>query len=355
MKIAATYKTTVLIVDDIPASLDLLMHALTQINFRVLVAESGQRALQILEEAARQQLLPDIILMDVSMNGLDGFETCRQIKGNPTIASIPVIFVTAHDQSLDKVRGFDVGGADYILKPIDLAEMQARINTHLALSRLRQELQSKNLSLQEDLQSNLVQLQVEVAHRKEAAQQMTLLMQERNKLLDLVSTQSDHLRDIANNVLATQSEMRESILHILQDQIEQKLASTLFYLNAAQTALVLTETHEPSTDHADAKRHLQKSKNNLQDSINYVTQLSQSLSKESQPNQADNPLLVLSARERETMELIAQGKSNSEIATILYVAEATVRTHRARIMRKLGAKTSYDLARIILTHKNKLQ
>ncbi len=353
MKTEATYKTTVLIVDDLPANLELLIQALTQINFRVLLAESGQRALQILAEAARQQQLPDIILMDVSMNGLDGFETCRQIKAIPAMAAIPVIFVTAHDQSLDKVRGFDVGGADYILKPIDLAEMQVRINTHVTLSRLQQELESQNTALQQDLQTHIVQLQVELENRKQATQQMHSLMEERNKLLDLVGKQSDDIREIANSVLATQAEQHESMLHILQDQIEQKLSSALFHLNAAQTALALTETHEPNADRANTKRHLQKSKDSLQDSIKHVTQLSLSLTKESLPNKADNPLLVLSARERETLDLIAQGKSNSEIATILFVAEATVRTHRARIMHKLGAKTEYDLARIVLAHTNK--
>jgi DNA-binding response OmpR family regulator/DNA-binding CsgD family transcriptional regulator len=350
---ALTQQKTVLIIDDLPETLDLLTHILTEANFRVLLAESGQRALQLLQEAARQALLPDIILLDISMTGLDGFETCRQIKAMPVATHIPILFITAHDASVDKVRGFDVGGADYITKPLDFGEVQARINTHLTLSRLQQELQLHNTNLKQELQNHIVQLQVELENRRLATEQLSTLMEERDKLLKLVCTQSDHLRDIANSVLATQSEQRQSLLHIIQEQIAQKLSSALFYLEAAETTITNTWATEECNDHVTPQRNLRKSKNILQEVIDHTAKLSQDLAGERPRTMGDNPLLTLSARERETLELIASGKSNSEIAGILYVAEATVRTHRARIMHKLSAKTNYDLARIVLEHSGR--
>ena len=97
---------TVLIVDDVPANLALLFDYLEQEGFRVLVAQSGANALLQI-----QHLKPDIILLDVMMPGLDGFETCRLLKGNAETCEIPIIFLTALDDPVDKVRGFELGGA----------------------------------------------------------------------------------------------------------------------------------------------------------------------------------------------------------------------------------------------------
>jgi DNA-binding NarL/FixJ family response regulator len=325
---------------------------LTQANFRVLLAENGQRALEILYHGAQQAILPDIILLDVAMTGLDGFETCRQIKAIPIAAHIPILFITAHDQPNDKVRGFDVGGADYITKPLDLNEVHARINTHLALTHLRQELKSRNAMLEQELQNHVVQLQVELENRRRANEQLSLVKEERNKLLDLARMQSDQMSDLANSLLKTQTEKCQSVVRVLQEQIEQKLANALTYLETAQAALAVNEA-EAQNNGATPKRQLQMSKKMLQEVIEHVAQMTRSFGQEQKRNAAPNPLLALSARERETLALIADGKSNSEIAGMLYVAEATVRTHRARIMHKLNAKTTYDLARIVLEHNER--
>jgi DNA-binding response OmpR family regulator/DNA-binding CsgD family transcriptional regulator len=129
---------TLLIVDDVPANLAVLIDALTQERYRVLLAENGERALRL-----AAQIRPDLILLDVTMPGLDGLETCRRLKANPALREIPVIFVTAQAEVSDKVAGLAAGGVDYVTKPLEPAEVIARVRVHLELRRLRLELQAE--------------------------------------------------------------------------------------------------------------------------------------------------------------------------------------------------------------------
>jgi len=118
----------ILVVDDQPANLRVLLSFLKQQNFEVRMAESGKWALQVLDTYQ-----PDIILLDVMMPEMDGFETCRRIKATEATASIPIIFITALDSVQDKVAGFEAGGVDYITKPFQQIEVLARVNTHVTL------------------------------------------------------------------------------------------------------------------------------------------------------------------------------------------------------------------------------
>ena len=118
----------ILIVDDQPNNIKVLISFLKSQNFQTRIAESGERALQLLD-----RFLPDLILLDVMMPGMNGFDTCRKIKTDEKKADIPIIFMTALENIEDKVQGFKAGGVDYITKPFDQTEMLARINTHIAL------------------------------------------------------------------------------------------------------------------------------------------------------------------------------------------------------------------------------
>ncbi|POZ53919.1 response regulator transcription factor [Methylovulum psychrotolerans] len=124
---------TIMIVDDTPGNLALLSDTLSEANYRVLVATDGLSAIEQID-----YLKPDIILMDVMMPGIDGFETCRRLKANPITAAIPVLFMTGLSELDNLLRGFDEGGLDYIVKPIRPPEVLARIEVHLALARDRQ-------------------------------------------------------------------------------------------------------------------------------------------------------------------------------------------------------------------------
>lgn len=137
-------KATILVIDDSPTNLKRFLDQLIQVGFKILIAPSGQDALQQLE-----QIKPDLILLDVLMPGLDGFETCARLKANESTKNIPVIFMTALSDPLDKVKGFEVGGVDYITKPFQFEEAIARINTHLMIYRLQQQLEEQNNQLKQ--------------------------------------------------------------------------------------------------------------------------------------------------------------------------------------------------------------
>lgn len=133
---------TILIVDDVLENVSVLRQFLRNMGFEVLVSYDGLDALETAEYAN-----PDLILLDVMMPNLDGFETCQRLKCNAQLQDIPVIFMTALSDTEDKLRGFALGAVDYITKPFQQEEVLARINTHLTLRRLQRRLQSQNEEL----------------------------------------------------------------------------------------------------------------------------------------------------------------------------------------------------------------
>jgi putative two-component system response regulator len=124
---------TVLVVDDSPDGLQIIRQILKQ-QYEVRLARSGEQALQ----AAQQKPRPDAILLDIVMPGMDGYEVCSRLKANDATRDIPVIFLTAKTDIEDAQRGFDLGGADYITKPILPPVVLARISTHIALKLARE-------------------------------------------------------------------------------------------------------------------------------------------------------------------------------------------------------------------------
>ena len=129
-------KGVILIVDDNPNNLSFLFDFLTELGFKVLVARTGVSALQKAEYSP-----PDLILLDVVMPEVDGFETCRRLKANDSTKEIPIIFMTALNSTEDKVKAFSVGAVDYVTKPIQNEEVLARVKAHLSISRLSRKLQ----------------------------------------------------------------------------------------------------------------------------------------------------------------------------------------------------------------------
>jgi DNA-binding response OmpR family regulator/DNA-binding CsgD family transcriptional regulator len=124
-------RNIVLVVDDSPETLRFLTDAIEEAGMTVLVAREGEHALSIVKK-----VLPDVILMDALMPGMDGFETCRRLKRNSTLAHVPVIFMTGLSETQDIVKGLGAGGVDYVTKPIVPDELLARIRVHLANARL---------------------------------------------------------------------------------------------------------------------------------------------------------------------------------------------------------------------------
>lgn len=133
----------ILLVDDNTTNLQILHQTLDGRGYRLLIAKNGERALAIAHEVK-----PSLILLDIMMPGMDGFEVCRRLKADPEMGEIPVIFLSALDDTADKVKGLDLGAVDYISKPFQAEEVIARVNTHLTISSLKKSLAEKNKALQ---------------------------------------------------------------------------------------------------------------------------------------------------------------------------------------------------------------
>ncbi len=139
-------KPCILVVDDVPENIDVLAGTLSS-DYNVKVALNGKDALDI----AFTYPHPDIILLDIMMPGMDGYEVCRRLKEKKETRDVPVVFVTAMDEMEDETRGFDLGGADYITKPIRIPIVQSRVRAHLELKMAREGLKEQNRILKENL------------------------------------------------------------------------------------------------------------------------------------------------------------------------------------------------------------
>ena len=137
-------EATILIVDDVPENLKVLRQVLEPQGYDILAAPNGEVALRIAPRAT-----PDLILLDVMMPGIDGFETCRRLKADESTADIPIIFITARSETESIVEGFQIGGVDYIIKPFRHEEVCARVRTHLTIKQLQDGLREANDRLRE--------------------------------------------------------------------------------------------------------------------------------------------------------------------------------------------------------------
>jgi CheY-like chemotaxis protein len=141
-----SHKETILIVDDKPQGID-IMGEILKPHYRRQVARGGEKALAI----AASDLQPDLILLDIMMPGLDGYEVCRRLKADEKTKDIPIIFITAKDKIEDEAKGLDMGAVDYITKPVKPPILLARVKTHLELKKAREDLQKQNEILKENV------------------------------------------------------------------------------------------------------------------------------------------------------------------------------------------------------------
>lgn len=148
-------RANILIVDDISLTRRQLCDILTEAGYYVVQAESGAKALELAPVAA-----PQLIILDVVMPDMDGFQTCRELKAKPSLTDIPVIFISALDESSSKVKGFDAGGVDYIAKPFEKEEVIARVKTHLSIRQLQLSLMAANAEMEERVHKRTEELLV---------------------------------------------------------------------------------------------------------------------------------------------------------------------------------------------------
>lgn len=202
-----TDKGIILIVDDNPTNLELLLDFLEESSFKVLVAEDGASAVEMAEYAS-----PDLILLDVLMPEIDGFETCRRLKNNLVTQNIPVIFLTALADKVDKVKGLNLGAVDYITKPLAYDEVLARIKIHMRLQNLTKKLTEQN-----------ERLEAEISERKQAEQKI----REQAALLD-ITTDAIIVQDL-NNQIRFWNKGSEHLYGWTQEEANARNAKKLLY------------------------------------------------------------------------------------------------------------------------------
>lgn len=292
----------VLIVDDNTETMSMLNSTLSEVGLTVLVALSGAQALTI-----AMRIKPDIILMDAMMPEMDGFEACRQIKADPVIAHIPVIFMTGLSASEDMVRGFDAGGIDYVTKPIDVHGLIARMRAHLTNSRIangaREALDTLGqYSLAVDLKGNI-----------------------------LWSTPNTH------SLLDSCGASQDWIGTILPTQLEPWLAE------GAKQPLRLEDLTQPLL--ITALKSQDKEEKLL------VIELA------NKPKEEDllKEKFQLTKREAEVLTWIAKGKTNHEIALILDFSPRTANKHLEQIFRKLNVENRTSAAAVSLRYLSQVK
>lgn len=274
-------KARILVVDDTPANLSLLLDALSEAGYEILVAESGRSALALLDHTT-----PDLVLLDLVMPGMDGVATCKKIKGRAECRDLPVLFMTAVDEPAEKIRAFEAGALDYITKPAYPPEVLARVAAHLQIRALRRSLED------------------ELAMRVEAENQLA-------ESLDRAVV----LTDRAGQIVFSTRLARALLLQHFAD------------FSGGQLPAALDAAGSPVT----ARRFAENGRDDL---AMFVLE-----EKGAPPGPAVLTRLGLTPREAEVLFWIAQGKSNPDIATILGASVRTVHKHVENIFRKLGCET----------------
>ncbi len=228
---AETLHETILIVDDMPENVTLLVRILANQGYTVQTAENGAQAIK-----AAQRTSPDLILMDISMPGMDGFETCLCLKQNERTCDTPVIFISALDDIQDKVNAFQSGGVDYIPKPFDNEEVLARVATHLEIHRLRVQLQSANRELTSRLdeltrsQEQLHERQMKLDAFVNALPSLSFIYDEEGRYLEIMANET--------SLLATKAESLKG--HLIAEVVPAPEAALM--MDAILKAIETNET-----------------------------------------------------------------------------------------------------------------
>ncbi len=294
---------TVLVVDDEPDALRMLVAMLEAAEISVLVATSGQGALDLL-----QHIVPDLILMDAIMPGLDGFETTSRIKSNPTLANIPVVFMTGLTESEHVVEAFEVGGVDYVRKPVNFMELLARVRVHMAQGRAAQASAASldatgRLMIATDVRGSLIWC----TPRAETA----------------IGKLSPGWRRDAD---ALPAELRKSVERLLTRPDPQGTSMRIEHTHSGGTLelVVIAEYRENEV----------------------LIRLNELNPKQDVVDLRDR--LHLTLREAEVLLWVSYGKSNIDISDVLKISPRTVQKHLERIYEKLGVETRSAAAAVAI-------
>lgn len=219
---------TILIVDDNPTNLKVLFDYLEQYGFEILVARDGESALRRAVQAR-----PDIILLDVVMPGTDGFQTCLRLKARELTRDIPVIFMTALASPDNKVKGFEVGGIDYVTKPLQYEEVLARVSTHLRIRDLQARLEAQN--------SLLTEKNTQLEHEVQARKRIENKLKRVNRQLKEANASKDQLFSIiAHDLRAPFTallSLSETVIHYIDDYSKDDIRENMLKIRTSSEAV----------------------------------------------------------------------------------------------------------------------
>ena len=234
----------ILIVDDVPANLDVLSQALEAAEYNVLVATDGEMAIKVAHQSQ-----PDLVLLDVMMPGIDGFETCRRLKADDQTQDIPVIFLTARDELEGVLEGFYAGGVDYVSKPFQKEEVLIRIRTHLERDRLARDLVQLNAHLEQKVEERTLELRQKV---------IDLVGKDRIAQHLLTYHTLDETLNLILEVISEVTELDSIVIHLREGDSFKPAAA----IGIAERGLKLTPEQltdlQPGTDRAGAFSELEE-------------------------------------------------------------------------------------------------
>ena len=222
---ANTTKGMILLVDDNPKNLLVLEEILTENGYNVHSASDGSLALK-----SMQALLPDLILLDIKMPDMDGYEVCRQLKADERTRKVPVIFISALDDLPNKVNAFQVGGVDYIPKPFHIQEVLARVKTHLALRNMQKKLEKQNIWLQQEIADRK---KAEAALQK-AHNELELRVEQRTAELAKANKDLEGAKAAAEAASRAKTEFLQNISHELRTPLNPIIGMTDLVLQTTE-------------------------------------------------------------------------------------------------------------------------
>ncbi len=288
-------KQNVLIVDDTPTSLSVLGGCLSS-DYNIYVATSGKDALKRVDE-----VLPDLILLDIMMPGMDGYEVCRRLREKENTKNISIIFISAKASLDDESKGLELGAVDYIKKPINVAIVKSRVHTHLSLKQARENAEL----LVAERTSKLLQTKKELESK-------TKSLEETNTALEVLLRRRDQEKvEFENEVMTNINKLVRPYLEKLEPVIHAEK-----YRVILQAAIInLNEIVDPFT-----RGHLAS-------------------------------IAKLTPAEMQVANFIKMGKTSREIASFLGLSRRTIEVHRSRIRKKIGLKKrTTNLRQYLLSH-----